>query len=163
MGLAANKLTYGMSLFTATLIPGDPTLSFATNFTTFFKNATLDGAAIQPGTESLPYAVEALVSGLTLAFKSTEKNMTCMLMQVAFTSYWAAEDPDTHVPALSTMWPSCSPPAAIEESLASFLIPALDQEGMAPMEAHMAIAGAICDWLTTAVKVTVGSDSFYFA
>lgn len=162
MSLVANKLPYGMSLFVATQVPGDPVLSFATAFTNFFKNATLDGVAIQPDTESLPHAVEALVSGLTLAFKSTEKMLTCMMMQGAFVAYWAAKDPITLEVALKTMWPSCTPPAVVEQPLFSFLVPALDKEGMEPMEAHMAIAGAICDWLTTAVKVTVGGDSFYF-
>jgi len=161
MSLAPSKMGYAMQLFINSQAPGDAILPFCQAFMSFFKNATLDGEAIAPDTESLPHAAGALLSGITLAFKSEEKNMTCMFLQSAFVSYWSAKDPITDEIALKTMWPTCTPPAVIEKTLASFLIPALDKEGMETMEAHTAIAGAICDWLTTAVKVDVGGDYYY--
>ena len=162
MSLASSKMGYAMQLFINSQAPGDPTLSFCKAFQAYFKNATLNGEAIATGTESLPHAAGALLSGVTLAFKSEEKNMTCLLLQAAFVSYWAAKDPVTDELALKTMWPTGTPPAIVEKTLASFLIPALDKEEMEPLEAHTAIAGAIFEWLTTAVKVEVDSESDYF-
>lgn len=162
MSLASAKLAYTLQMFTNAQMSKDPNPDFCAAFTGYFKNASLDGTAIAPGTESLPHAVGALLSGITLAFKATEKNMTCMFLQMALMSYWKAKDPLTLEEALQTMWPSCTLPAVIEKPLSSFLIPALDKEGMEPLEAHMAIAGAIFEWLTTAVKVDVGGSYFYF-
>jgi hypothetical protein len=162
MSLASAKMAYAMQLFINSQLPGDATLAFCKAFTGYFKNASLDGTPIETGTESLPHAAGALLSGVTLAFKSEEKNMTCLFLQAAFVSYWSAKDPATDEVALKTMWPGCTPPAIVEQPLASFLIPALDEEGMEPLEAQTAIAGAIFEWLTTAVKVDVGGDYFYF-
>lgn len=162
MSLSSANSAYALRLFLNAQVPGNTTLMFCQAFTEYFKNATLDGGAISPGTESLTHAAGALLSGITMAFKSEDKTLTCVLLQAAFMSYWSAKDPVTSEVAIKTMWPSCTPPAVIDEPLASFLIPALDKEGMESMEAQTAVAGAIFEWLTTAVKVEVSSSFYYF-
>jgi hypothetical protein len=61
------------------------------------------------------------------------------------------------------MWPGCTPPAVIDAPFADFFVKALSKQDPTTLEAAMAIAGAVCDWLTTAVKVDVGGDFYYFA
>jgi hypothetical protein len=162
MSLATEKTSYALQLFNDTLLPGDVVQKFCSAFTGFFSHATLDGTAITPGTENLPHAVGALMSGVSFAFSQTDKNLTCLFLQSAFTQYWAAEDPISGDPALLTMWPSCTPPAAIIKILAESMVPALDKEGMEPLEAQNAVAGAILEWLTAGVKVDVGGTQYFF-
>jgi len=162
MSLATEKTGYALRLFNDTLLPGDVVQKFCSAFTAYFSRASLDGTAIAAGTENLSYALEALISGVTFAFTSTEKNETCSRLQGAFTQYWAAVDPVSGDVALAVMWPSCSPPAVVAKPLSESMIPALDVEGMEPLEAQTAIADAVFAWLTAGVSVDVGGTQYFF-
>lgn len=163
MSLATAKLDYALQLMVGgQAATTDAATPFVQAFTAYFKNATLNGVAITPGTELLPHAVAALLSGVSFTFATAQDLQTTgMLLQMAIQNYWAAEDPDTHVPALKTMWPSCSPPAIIEKSFADFLSAALNKDAPDIFEATTAIADAVYTWLTTEVKVLVDEDYYY--
>lgn len=164
MSLSSAKAGYAMQLLLNGKSPApEAAVPFTLAFTAYFKNASLDGTPIAPGTESLPHAAGALLSGVSIAFKtSTEIHMTSLLLQASFQSYWSAKDPVTDEVAIKTMWPDCTAPVVIEKPFADFFVKALSKQEPTTFEAATAIAGAICDWLTTSVKVDVGGDFFYF-
>jgi hypothetical protein len=85
------------------------------------------------------------------------------LLQMALQNYWAAKDPVTDEVALKTMWPGCTPPAVVEKPFADFFVKALNKEDPTAFEGALAVATAVFEWLTTAVKVDVGGDFYYFA
>jgi hypothetical protein len=164
MSLASAKLDYALQLMVGgQAATTDAATPFAQAFTAYFKNATLNGSSMTPGAEALPHAVAALLSGVSFTFATAQDLQTTgMLLQMAIQNYWAAEDPDTHEPALKTMWPGSSPPATVEKPFVDFLTAALDKEAPDIFEATTAIADAVYKWLSTKVKVVVGEDYYYF-
>jgi hypothetical protein len=164
MSLASSKKTFAQKLLinSLTTSSSDYAIAFSKAFTSFFKNASLNGIPIVPNTESLPVAVGVLCSGVTLAFRPSDKQETCKYLQEGIQNYWAKEDPTTHQQALGLMWPDCTPPAIVEASLTDFLIPALDRQFHDDLGPHLAIADALCNWLTTSVKVYLPDEDEYF-
>jgi len=162
MSLTTAKASYAAQLFVDAQAPTNPAETFSLAFTAYFKNASLDSTPLFPGSETLPYALAALISGVSIAFQQVEKNNTCMFLQEAFLAYWAAESPTTHRAAIKYMWASCNPPPVIETNLAAYLIPALDQINLSPQDVQRNIADAIFKWLTTAVKVDITGTYHYF-
>jgi hypothetical protein len=147
MALSAAQSKFANDLIKAE-DPGSKTAAeaakkFADAFISFFGNAQVNGTPANPAILKSPAAVNALVGGLTSAFKATDAKSVCDLMEAAFFAYWNAGP----IQAMFTTTPtiaSIAPGGPLSSNMSSISAPDPSQSS-----AKGKVASAISTWLTT--------------
>lgn len=148
MALSAFESQFASALVKAE-DPGSTTAAeaaqkFADAFINFFAKAQVNGVPANMAILQSPAAVNALVGGLTSAFKATGgPTAVCDLMEAAFFAFWNAGP----IQAMFTTTPtiaSIAPGGPLSSNMSSISAPDPSQNS-----AKAKVAAAISTWLTT--------------
>lgn len=155
MALSAFESQFASALVKAE-DPGSTTAAeaaqkFADAFINFFANAQVNGMLPNMAVLQSPAAVNALVGGLTSAFKATGgPTAVCDLMEAAFFAFWNAGPLQAMFSTVVPSIASIAPGGPLSSNMSSISSPDPSQNS-----AKAKVAAAISTWLTTQPTIAI--------